>query len=219
MYDWLSDSLNNSGTVVTANRRVARALKDEFSVQQMHAGKKAWRSPLIYAWQDWLSRLASDVSDQNALPIRLNTIQSQVLWERCLRKEVDDSEARISNLVRMCRDSWQRLADWQIPITELARSTQSEDQRVFASVAGRYLALLERENWVDDAGIGSFLLSQIAAGRVQLSPRSRRCRKCNSIQYPIHERKGDKEAEKRDASAACRYKKEGEYYLEQGACE
>jgi len=171
MYDWLSDSISNSGTVVTANRRVARALRDEYSKQQTRAGKKAWRSPEIYAWPDWLSRLANDVIDQDELPIRVSAIQSQVLWERCLRKEVGDSEASISNLVRLCRDSWQRLADWQIPITELARSAQSDDQRVFASVAGRYLALLERENWVDDAGIGSFLLNQLENGRIRLSDR------------------------------------------------
>ena len=98
MYEWLPESLSKAGTVVTANRRLSRALKDQFALQQLAAGEKAWRSPEIYAWQDWLVQLTSDISDQDNLPTRLNANQSQVLWERCLRKEVGNAEAGIPSL-------------------------------------------------------------------------------------------------------------------------
>jgi ATP-dependent helicase/nuclease subunit B len=169
MYDWLSDSLGGDGTVVTANRRLSRDLSETFSVAQLNAGRKAWRSPEIYAWQDWLLSLSDRAIDQEYLPGRINARQSQLLWERCLKREINDSESGISSLVRMSRETWQRLADWQISIGEVARATQSEDQKLFASVAGRYLGLLERENWVDDAGLGELVLRLITDRKIRFA--------------------------------------------------
>jgi len=164
MYDWLSDALGSNGTVVTANRRLARELGESFSVTQLNAGRKAWRSPAIFAWQDWLLSLSHNALNQEDLPGRINAQQSQLLWEQCLQNEIKDADSGISSLVRMSRDTWQRLADWQISIGEVARTAQSVDQKVFASVAGRYLGLLEREKWVDDAGLGDLML-QLISGR------------------------------------------------------
>ena len=62
-------------------------------------------------------------------------------------------------------------ADACVGIRELARSTRSDDQRLFAAAAGRYLAVLEREGWVDDAGLGELVLSLIRDGRVPLQAR------------------------------------------------
>jgi len=169
MYEWLVDSLSNSGTVVTANRRLARVLGEEFAAEQLGAGKKAWRSPAILSRQDWLVTLTDTALSQVDLPTRINAQQSQLLWERCLRKDLQDSELRIPNLVRLSRDTWQRLADWQVTIGEVARSAQNDDQRLFATVAGRYLAVLEHENWIDDAGLGGLVLDLITDQRVLFS--------------------------------------------------
>ncbi len=169
MYDWLGDTLQGSATVVTANRRLARVLQREFAVQQAEKGHKAWPSPTILAWSDWLSYLLQTASDQASLPTRLNHHQSRVLWERCFRREFSDDATAVANLVRLARDAWQRLADWQVPIGELAKSVQNEDQRLFASVAGRYLGTLEHEHWVDDAGLGSLACELIVSGRIPVA--------------------------------------------------
>jgi len=136
MYEWLVDSLSNSGTVVTANRRLARVLGEEFAAEQLGAGKKAWRSPAILSRQDWLVTLTDTALSQVDLPTRINAQQSQLLWERCLRKDLQDSELRIPNLVRLSRDTWQRLADWQVTIGEVARSAQNDDQRSLSCCFG-----------------------------------------------------------------------------------
>ena len=169
MYDWLPDALDDNGTVVTANRRLARELGESFSATQLKSGKKAWRSPAIFAWQDWLTSLSNSALNQKDLPGRINAHQSQLLWERCLRAEIKDSETSISSLVRMSRDTWQRLADWRVSIGEVARTAQSMDQKIFASVAGRYLSLLEKENWVDDAGLGDLVLQLISDREILIS--------------------------------------------------
>ncbi len=168
MYDWLKEALADSSSVVTANRRLARILGKEHGAQQVASGLSAWRSPDINAWQDWLISLIATAHNQKSLPTRITPQQSQVLWERCLRKELTESVSSLAGLVRLSRDTWQRLADWQISITDVARSAQNPDQRMFAVVAGRYLGILEREHWVDDAGLAGLALELVARRRVDL---------------------------------------------------
>ena len=171
MYDWLSDALEGSATVVTANRRLARVLQAHFVRQQLAAGNTAWRTPAVQAWQDWLVQMLRASPRQESLPTLINPHQSRLLWERCLLKELPDSSTGIAGLVRLARDAWQRLADWQLSIHDVARSAQNDDQRLFASVAGRYLGILEREYWVDDAGVAKLVLSEVSSGHAATSHR------------------------------------------------
>jgi probable DNA repair protein len=165
MYQWLSDALQGPSSVITANRRLVRVLRDAFANQQLQADMLAWESPAIYAWQDWLESRMQGATDQASLPTRINAHQSQLLWERCLSKEIGDSLPGITSLVRLSRDAWQRLADWQVPIQDVARAAQSHDQRLFAAAAGRYLGILQREHWVDDAGLSGLILELLQSGR------------------------------------------------------
>lgn len=169
MYDWLGEALQNDATVVTANRRLARALRQHFNERQLAAGHKAWAAPAIDSWKDWLMRALRSAEHQAALPTLINQHHSQFLWERCLAKELPDAGQSIHGLVRLSQEAWQRLADWQVSIQEVARAAQSDDQRLFARAAGRYLAILEHENWVDDAGLGALLHEKIVAGLVKVS--------------------------------------------------
>lgn len=171
MYQWLSDALHGPSTVVTANRRLARVLQREFAREQVRLDRVAWESPAIYSWQDWLTRMVQGATGQAQLPTRLNSHQSQLLWERCLLKEVAESRSGLSSLVRLSRDAWQRMADWQVSIKDVARTAQSTDHRLFASAAGRYLGILEREYWTDEVGLAQLLLELLGAGRARCEGR------------------------------------------------
>lgn len=171
MVDWVSESLQDSGAIVTANRRLARLLKHEFGRQQQQAGRQAWNSPAIDSWQDWLQKTCGNARKQETLPTRINAHQSQWLWETCWRQELGERSVNIVNLVRLSRDAWQRLADWQLGIADITRAAQNDNQRVFAAVAARYLAMLNREKMVDDAGMANLLLCLIDDKRVDLASR------------------------------------------------
>lgn len=171
MYDWLDRTLNESTCVVTANRRLTRLLQQAWAAQRVAAGDAAWRTPDIRPWHSWLADTVAGAAGQGELPTRINAQQSQVLWDRCLRKELGDGITGVPALVRLARDAWQRLADARVGIRELARSAHSEDQRLFAAAAGRYLAVLENEAWVDDAGLGDLVLGLVRDGRVSLHAR------------------------------------------------
>ncbi|MCP5092950.1 MAG: hypothetical protein GY949_18710, partial [Gammaproteobacteria bacterium] len=171
MYKWLSDTLQGPATVITANRRLARVLRDEYAQLQIKAGRKAWASPAIHSWKDWLEARLLAATEQGGLPTRINSHQSQLLWERCLRKEFDEPRSGLAALVRLSRDTWQRLADWRISINDVARSAQSRDQKLFATVAGRYLAIMQREHWVDDAGLAALIDELLRDGRTSMKGR------------------------------------------------
>ncbi len=171
MYDWLGDALDDSSCLVTVNQRLARLLLEAWAEAQLGNGTSAWRTPDIRPWHGWLNRVVAAAESQDDIPTRINAQQSQVLWDRCLRKELGDDASGMPALVRLARDAWQRVADARIGIRDVARSALSEDQRIFAVAAGRYLAVLEHEHWVDDAGLGELALKLIREGRVPLRER------------------------------------------------
>ena len=165
MYGWLPDALEDDACLVTANRRLARELQAAWGETQLERGSSAWRTPDIQPWQRWISSLVDETDSPAELPTRINAQQSQVLWERCLRKELGDDAVGLPGLVRLARDAWQRLADARVTIREVARTAETEDQRLFAAAAGRYQSVLEHRHWVDDAGLAELALSLVASGR------------------------------------------------------
>jgi probable DNA repair protein len=171
MYDWLPEALGGTSTVITANRRLARVLKQEFARRQVDAGVLAWPSPRIFAWPDWLDAQLRDAGRQEHLPTRINAYHSTVLWDRCLRRELGEEAVGVGNLVRLARDSWQRLSDWDISIRDVARAALSPDHKAFAAAAGRYVGLLQRESWSDDAGLAALVAKLITDGEIAAAGR------------------------------------------------
>ena len=169
MYDWLNEALQDSSQVVTANRRLARVLTEHHAEQQVASGLSAWRSPAIVSWQDWLQELLATAELSQTLPTRLNTHQSRVLWERCLRSEVSSPLLNIAALVRQARDAWTRLHDFSVPLDRVDRTAQGRDQRIFASAANNYRSILMRENWIDDAGLAILAEQLVVSGDTTLA--------------------------------------------------
>jgi len=171
MYEWLTDALQNSAQIVTANRRLARVLTEEFSKQQIAAGRTVWRSPSIRSLQDWLAERLDSAELARQVPIRINTHQSRVLWERCLRREITDPLLNIAMLVRQSRESWTRLHDFGVPLGESESAALGKDQKIFSQAARNYQSILDRECWIDDAGLTGLLTELIEDGQMSLPTR------------------------------------------------
>jgi len=169
MFDWLGNALDGAGHVVTANRRLARSIVAEYGAGQVALGKRAWTSPRVYSWGDWLTRLLAGAHAQPPLPLRINANQSRVLWERCLRREISDPLLNLDLLVRQAREAWSRLQEFGVSLEECRAAAIGRDQRLFAAAAASYASVLERENWIDDALSPALLTEQLSAGTI-LSP-------------------------------------------------
>ena len=99
------------------------------------------------------------------LPTRLNLHQSRILWERCLRREFSDPLVNTAALVRQSQETWARLNEYCVPLEQVTASAQGRDQRIFASAAISYQSILDRERWVDDAGIAALAAQLLRDGR------------------------------------------------------
>ncbi len=170
MYGWLPDVCDDAAQVVTGSRRLARLLTAEYNARQLASGHRAWLTPVIVAWPDWLHRLLASAGPERQ-PTRLNAHQSRVLWESILREVIDDPLVNIAGLTRHARDAWIRLHEWCVPFEECASAASSRDQRVFADAAARYRERLATRGWIDEAMLGSAVTAAVQAGDVSAPER------------------------------------------------
>jgi probable DNA repair protein len=165
MYGWLPEVCDGSSQVVTASRRLARLLIDEYTARRLAAGERAWLTPVIVAWPDWLARLLA-TGGPGDWPARINGHQSRALWESILRELVDDPLVNVPSLARQARDAWNALHEWLVPFEECVGAASSRDQRLFAAAASRYRARLAAEHWIDAATLGLEVAGAVRAAAV-----------------------------------------------------
>ena len=171
MYDWLADALANSSQVMTASRRLVRVLAADYGQQQLAAGRAAWRTPPILSWSDWLAALIATAKNSSDLPTRINANQSRLLWERCLRREINDPLLNIALLATQAKDAWTRLHEWSVPMAECQLAAYDTDKRLFARAASNYQSILDKEHWVDAAGLPDMASRLVRQRRVALPER------------------------------------------------
>ncbi|MGI9219759.1 MAG: PD-(D/E)XK nuclease family protein [Woeseiaceae bacterium] len=164
MYDWLIDATRDSSQVVTASRRLARVLQTTHATQQAAAGQLAWATPSISEWKDWAGDLIRGSAEYSRAPLVISNEQSKILWERCLRRELNDPLLNIGLLAKLARDSWGRLREWRVSDSVLQQSVRNKDQRLFAIAVDYYQSILSREGWVDEFGIIECAIESLRQG-------------------------------------------------------
>lgn len=176
MYEWLRDlPADCSVHVVTPNRRLARKLRESHAAQRVASGAVAWRTPPVYALQDWYLQLADALPVTARVPVCINQSQSRLLWEECLRPSIEDPFVNVAALARLCRDAWQRLHDWRVPLERVQETAIGQDQQQFARAAVRYAGVLRERGYLDAATLPAFLQAATAAGTLAAPAGVRHC--------------------------------------------
>ncbi|MDJ0909550.1 MAG: PD-(D/E)XK nuclease family protein [Woeseiaceae bacterium] len=172
MYAWLDDALSASDSyVITANRRLARDLRQAWGERQVAAGRTVWPTPAIRYINDWFSELADALPPADRLPARINSQHSRVLWEEILREDIEDPLAGIASLARQCRDTFARICEWNLSLADCQGAAVGRDQRVFARAAGKYVDRLTANGWIDEAQLPSALVERLASGAISAPAR------------------------------------------------
>ena len=132
MYAWLDEALSADGSyVITANRRLARELRRVYGQRQAEAGRIAWPTPNIQFLNDWMSAIADALPPTEQVPVRINSQHSRILWESVLEEDIDDPLTGIGGLARQCRDTWARMCEWNVPLSECQSAATGSDQVSF----------------------------------------------------------------------------------------
>ncbi len=171
MYDWLAGALDDSAQLVTASRRLARVLRQEFGGQQLAAGRTAWRTPQILALPDWLASLLATTTDGHDVPVRITADQGRLIWEQCLRQEIRDPLFNVGRLAHEASDTWTRLCEWRVRLEDCEQEAHGRDKRLFLRAAYRYTATLQAHNWVDRAGLPGLVTEMVSARRIAVPVR------------------------------------------------
>lgn len=152
-------------TLVTPNRRLAAWHKQAFDRTQLATGYAAWPSPDILPWTTFVERswrasiLRTDVSSSSQL---LDAQQSQLLWERAIRKS--DAAARgllnIRETARQAGAAWTLARAWRL-LPAMRKLLLHEDAAAFLDWTERFQELCRERSAIDAAVLPDAFAEQV----------------------------------------------------------
>ena len=136
-------------TVVTPNRRLARALRREFDSFQTKKGLSVWEDADILPLESFVERLYEDslyADPSSAQPQLLSLAQEQALWESVIGKSTLLATAETA---AECAKGWKLAHQWRLD-AGLGQGG-NDDTKVFAEWAREYAKRCAKEGWTDHA--------------------------------------------------------------------
>ena len=163
VYSWLQAKINNKEVILTASSYLARDLLKEYDKNQLRLQNRAWASPKIFFWRDWVKyRYLNNTSINNSLVLDRNT--SHILWEQCFQEAFDDPLISVNRLAVEAQDAFKKICDYCIPYDEISESDNTEEARLFSKVLQLYLKKITLNNWLDPSMLTDHLL-QSSSGK------------------------------------------------------
>jgi len=168
MQEQILSAIQQGKTVITATRRLARTLRQEFNIFQQTKGLKAWESPKILTWPDWLADLWQQLLYKSENPhTLLSSWQEQILWERVVRDSPEsDGLLQPHSAASVAKDAWLLATQWRLEVPQF-EGMRDEDSHAFVKWADRFLSICQTDGWLDQARLADVLKDSIK--QLQLS--------------------------------------------------
>lgn len=155
--------INASATVVTPNRRLALALKEQFNQDQISQKLAVWHSADVLSFVALIERIYLDALYARqvfTLPLLLSAAQEQVLWESIIQSSAAGKTLlRISQTAQSVQEAWQLAHAWQL-IPKLKDFYPNEDGKAFLDWAKSYQEKTARNRQIDQARICDLITEQ-----------------------------------------------------------
>ncbi|MDR2877978.1 MAG: PD-(D/E)XK nuclease family protein [Chromatiales bacterium] len=167
-------------TVLTANKRLARALQRAYAARAQSAGHTVWETPDILPWPAWLQRswdalMFSAPMNTNDAPqasftlpsLLLNPLQEHVLWRSVLANSETVALLRPDAAARLVSDAYALCQSWRInPDRDIDASTLGRDAQAFLSWSREFEARCRTRNFLARARLPDVLASAFASGEI-----------------------------------------------------
>ncbi|AEJ00937.1 putative DNA repair protein [Nitrosomonas sp. Is79A3] len=155
--------INAGTTVVTPNRRLALALKEQFNQDQIGLKLAVWYSADVLPFIALIERIYLDalyVKQTSTLPLLLSAAQEQVLWESIIQSSAAGKTLlRISQTAQCVQEAWQLAHAWQL-IPKLKDFYPNEDGKAFLDWTKSYQDKTARNRQTDQARICDLITEQ-----------------------------------------------------------
>lgn len=160
----LLNAMACGAVAVTVNRRLARALKEQYDQQQVDAGKIVWTAPHILPWDAWLNQLFQQWRYiENSPHQLLNNAQSLCLWEQILSESATaEPLLNVTAAATLAQSAWTVSHHWKVNV---AHAHLSQDQLTYTRWAGVYRQRCERNHWLDSATLIDWLVARVALAK------------------------------------------------------
>lgn len=184
----LDDALAAGLTVVTPNKRLARALAARHDVARARSGALAWDAARVLPWQPWLGTLWLEAVAAHALDRPLVTPHAAALvWDRIVARHATLLDPR--GAAERAAEAWRTFHAWRKPgerVDSWARAGIDDDAATFARWALEFERELDERGLADDVTLADRLTgvaSQmpgwrdrrvVLAGFLELTPQQRR---------------------------------------------
>lgn len=173
----LLELLDDDTTLITVNRRLARALTDAYAERRIAAGERVWRTPDVIPFSAWVERSFRSSSEHanKADPLLLRPAQERMLWEQVIRQHAppgDEQEVPLAAAAaaRRAQDAHALVNAWNISL-EAPEFGFSAESRAFRAWARAFDAQCRDAGWIDPVRAADAL-----ADHARLASSSRRRR-------------------------------------------
>lgn len=138
------------GTVLTASRRQAGALRRRFDETQLADGRRCWPAADVLPVDAWLAARWQELGAADpSLPLLLSDVEAAWPWRLAAGEFVDPSLVALADLSSAARRAWLTLLRHGGTLGDVEAEFLTRDQRQFLHWAGAVQARLEDQAWLD----------------------------------------------------------------------
>jgi probable DNA repair protein len=154
---------------ITANTRLARALRLDYDKQQVRQGLEVWPAPDIIplgaflerCWRTWLYRTA----EKNPVQL-LSVLQERSIWEDIIARSTAGRELVQAGATAVAAlDAWNLAHAWHVPF-DSRDWADSRDTEAFRDWAEEFQRLCQKRDWLTQARLPEFIAEKIIAREI-----------------------------------------------------
>lgn len=151
--------------LLTANRRLARFLRDRYDCAQQSAGLAVWETPRIHSFEGWLQQALGELGEDWRL---LSGAQLQSLWERLIEDRTAPDNRGLLQLTQTAEQAiaaHQLLNAYRVDVTGFVLT---EDQQAFVDWRSAYLRLCREHQWLDLSDLPGHICVALRGGELKV---------------------------------------------------
>lgn len=159
---------NSDTLVLTANRRLAESIQQNYVKQQRGKNRPVWETPKILPLQTWLQMLwRTHFLGPEQL---LTDIQEKQLWSQIIQETSQTLYPllQVDNTAALAQQAWQFLHHWQVSLNQINSAGTSAEVSLFAQWAAQFMQQCQRRQWLSEAVLPERLQMAVGQQRVSL---------------------------------------------------